>query len=68
HTDERPFRCPECGKGFRQNSNLVAHRRVHSGERPYGCDQCGKRFQTSSTLLKHQRVHTERGGPSAGPT
>ncbi|KAM3654229.1 uncharacterized protein VK521_017157 [Ammospiza maritima maritima] len=26
HTDERPFRCPDCGKGFQCNTHLTSHR------------------------------------------
>ncbi|NWW27246.1 ZSCA2 protein, partial [Falcunculus frontatus] len=44
HTGERPFRCPDCRKGFKYNSTLVTHRRIHTGERPYKCPQCGKSF------------------------
>ncbi|NWZ74394.1 ZN256 protein, partial [Acrocephalus arundinaceus] len=44
HTEERPFRCPDCGKGFKHNSTFITHRRIHTGERPYECPQCGKSF------------------------
>ncbi|NWV45873.1 ZN572 protein, partial [Daphoenositta chrysoptera] len=39
---EKPHKCLECGKGFRCNSELRAHQRMHTGEKPYECMECGK--------------------------
>ncbi|NWT93671.1 ZN397 protein, partial [Urocynchramus pylzowi] len=53
HTEERPFRCPYCGKGFKQNANLVRHRCIRTGERPYECGECGMGFRQCSDLIHH---------------
>ncbi|NXQ13237.1 ZNF10 protein, partial [Peucedramus taeniatus] len=44
HREEKPFRCPDCGQGFRLKGHLVTHQRTHTRERPYECGECGKSF------------------------
>ncbi|KAJ8249685.1 hypothetical protein COCON_G00229010 [Conger conger] len=58
HTEERPYLCTQCGKGFKWEGALNRHTLIHTGERPYSCSQCGKTFLSSGELLKHQRFHT----------
>ena len=52
------FKCSECGKCFRDNTELITHKRSHSGEKPFECYVCGKRFTTSSNLVVHNRLHS----------
>ncbi|XP_059346992.1 zinc finger protein 572-like [Ammospiza nelsoni] len=57
HDGQKPHKCLECGKSFRQSSTLISQR-IHSGEWPYECGECVKGFSSSSALVIHQCIYT----------
>ncbi|XP_043942946.1 zinc finger protein 19-like [Protopterus annectens] len=57
HKENKPYKCPECNKCFRQSSDQVKHERTHTGVRPYKCPECNKSFKQGSHLVNHKRTH-----------
>ncbi|KAF7236109.1 Zinc finger and SCAN domain-containing protein 20 [Varanus komodoensis] len=58
HAGEKPYRHLECGKSFRDISNLQVHQRAHRGKKPHQCIEYGRTFSLSSSFTSHQRTHT----------
>lgn len=56
----RPYRCQQCGRGYRHPGSLVNHRRTHeTGLFP--CTICGKDFTNPMALKSHMRTHAPEG-------
>jgi len=60
HSDERPFVCAVCNKGYMTRHTLSNHTRVvHKKVCSNVCPQCGKAYNGEGLLLTHIRqVHT----------
>lgn len=57
HTGERPFKCPECDKGFSKNSNLNLHLKTHRKNNIYQkCPFCKIKFSCSE-YASHMKMH-----------
>ncbi|XP_009082924.1 PREDICTED: gastrula zinc finger protein XlCGF7.1-like, partial [Acanthisitta chloris] len=58
-SEEKPFKCPECGKGFKGHCRLLNHLQIHTRDKTFVCGECGKGLSSKASLVAHQRVHTE---------
>lgn len=59
HRGERPYRCLECGKGFKKQCHLICHKSVH--QRRIQCTVCRKILPTVGELIQHRNTHPKRG-------
>ncbi|ELW66331.1 Zinc finger protein 646 [Tupaia chinensis] len=56
----RPYRCQQCGRGYRHPGSLVNHRRTHETGL-FSCTTCGKDFTNPMALKSHMRTHAPEG-------
>ncbi|EZA56965.1 hypothetical protein X777_03149 [Ooceraea biroi] len=69
HSETREYECPECGKCFKQASQLRNHRVMHLDRKALEvtrwytskkCEMCGKTYANSKCLKNHvQAVHSK---------
>lgn len=59
HTNDRPFVCTICSKGYVVKGELDNHLITHNDDkRQHQCEICGKHFLRKSSILTHiQKVH-----------
>ncbi|KAH8257058.1 hypothetical protein KR038_001949 [Drosophila bunnanda] len=59
HSDERPHKCKDCGKSYRQAVNLKNHiTTAHEHRKQFSCSQCPKSFALKERLRLHMRLHS----------
>jgi hypothetical protein len=50
-SEDTPFKCHVCGRGFKYSINLTSHMQIHKDS--FTCDECGRVFATKSDVKKH---------------
>jgi len=55
HSEDRPYKCTVCSRGFRYKSHLVEHMDIHSDKMLYACDWCEKQFRCRSGRRNHMQ-------------
>jgi len=57
-TEQRPYICPYCNRGFRRRCQMRNHCVTHTDDRPSLCTECGMRFRNERNLRSHkENVH-----------
>lgn len=59
HSGDKPYKCDDCGRHFRQWGDLKYHSTsIHSEQKQFQCEYCGKDFARKYSLIVHRRIHT----------
>ena len=61
HSNERPFKCKLCKKGFKEPQKLKRHMVSHTREKQFSCKYCKKSFGLKHNMKTHEKIH-EGGG------
>lgn len=56
HTNEKPYKCDVCQKGFINQCDLSKHAAIHSGEKPFVCHICRKAFPILYSMRRHIKL------------
>lgn len=60
HTDERPFECKICGRGFAKQKLLLQHHFLHTDIKKFQCRFCPMAFSQSAGRHGHEkRIHPQ---------
>uniref|UniRef100_A0A8C5SYB7 Zinc finger protein 646 n=1 Tax=Laticauda laticaudata TaxID=8630 RepID=A0A8C5SYB7_LATLA len=65
-SEERPFRCGDCGRTYRHAGSLINHRKSHQIG-VYSCTVCSKQLYNLAALKNHLRVHLRSKLNSSAP-
>ncbi|KAL9695101.1 hypothetical protein quinque_014386 [Culex quinquefasciatus] len=57
HSENLPYVCDKCGKGFAKEGKLRQHYSAHLDIRKYVCSVCSKGFKTRTNLNLHVQIH-----------
>ena len=59
-THTKPHKCPECGKGFAQKSQIKHHMPVHTGEAIYGpCSICKRKLGWRCDFVNYTQYYKD---------
>lgn len=63
HSGLKPLKCPICGKGFSESSNLSKHKRTHEVKGRFTCTAagCDRNFHRQDQLRRHMKTHQGLG-------